>query len=431
MPQNPFSYGKALSPNHFIGRSKEIRRIVNRLLNGESTALIGDPHIGKTSLLTYLVHSDTRQSLYEGKAAQWYFSMMDTQILGGQLTPVQFWEQALFPIKESLDKEPPDSPLNKHYALCKDNNFGNFTLERLFLLLKKIGRQFVLALDEFDTLLNHPVLNSAEFYGGLRSFASRPEFALVLIIASRTPLSQLNSRTQKFNPTGSPFFNIFAEITMGALTDKEVEKLFSLAGDRFKDHEKHAIKALAGKHPYLLQATCAALWDAYEEDEINRQPYVVQRLQEVNFFFSDTWRTWTPEIRKAFTIAAIAHQERLLKDAGFFGENLMTSIEDWKPELRELENKGWIEKDEQYQGGYKISSEIMLAWLSDELIKAARTDKSFESWLQERGIDGAFISVDEKKAFVEAAKKAAGVIKQAKEPIKDIFDLVKGLLGAS
>jgi len=56
MPQNPFSYGKALSPTHFIGRSKEIRRIVNRLLNGESTALIGDLHIGKTSLLTYLVH---------------------------------------------------------------------------------------------------------------------------------------------------------------------------------------------------------------------------------------------------------------------------------------------------------------------------------------------------------------------------------------
>jgi hypothetical protein len=234
MASNPFFVGKALSPNHFIGRSKEIRRIVNRLLNGESTALIGDPHIGKTSLLTYLVHSDTRQSLYEGKAAQWYFSMMDTQILGGQLTPVQFWEQALSPIKESLDKEPPDSPLIKHYTLCKDNNFGNFTLERLFLLLKKIGRQFVLALDEFDTLLNHPVLNSAEFYGGLRSFASRSDFALVLIIASRTPLSQLNSLTQKFTK-GSPFFNIFAEITMGALTDKEVEKLFSLAKDRFKD----------------------------------------------------------------------------------------------------------------------------------------------------------------------------------------------------
>jgi len=431
MPQNPFSYGKALSPNHFIGRSKEIRRIVNRLLNGESTALIGDPHIGKTSLLTYLVHPETRHSLYEGKAAQWYFSMMDMQIIGGQLTPAQFWEQALSPIRESLDKEPPDSLLLKHYALCKEKKFDNNSLGYLFSLLKKIGRKFVLALDEFDTLLHHPIMNSAEFFGGLRSLASLSDYALAVLFASRTTIIQLNSLTQKDNPFGSPFFNHFHPINMGSLTDKEVEKLFSLAGDRFKDHEKYAIRALAGKHPYLLQATCAALWDAYEEDEVNRQPYVVERLQEVNFFFTDTWRSWTPKIRKAFTIAAIAHQERLLKNAGFFGDNLMTSIQDWKLELKELEGKSWIEKDEQYKGGYKISSDIMLAWLSDELIKATRSEKPFENWLQEIGIDGVKISVDEKKAFIEAVKKAAGVIKQAKEPIKDVFDLVKGLFGAS
>ncbi len=428
MPQNPFSYGKALSPTHFIGRSKEIRRIVNRLLNGESTALIGDPRIGKTSLLTYLVHPDTRRSLYGDTAAQWYFSLMDTQILDGQLTPAQFWEQALSPIRESLDKEPQDSPLSKQYALCKEKKFDNSSLNSLFPLLKKTGRQFILALDEFDTLLNHPVLNSAAFYGGLRSFSSRSDFALVLIIASRTPLSKLNSLTQKFNPTGSPFFNIFAEITMGALTDKEVEKLFSLAGNRFKDHEKYAIRTLAGKHPYLLQATCAALWDAYEEDEINRQSYIVERLQEVNFFFSHIWRSWTPEVRKAFTITAVAHQERLLKNSGFFGDNLMSSLEDWKPELRELKEKGWIEEDEKFKGGYKISAEIMLAWLSDELTKAARTEKSFENWLQEIGIDGVLISVDEKKASIEAFKKTANAIKQT---APSLIDMVKLLFGVS
>jgi len=41
------------TPDHFIGRRKELRRIVNRLIKGESYALISEPRCGKTSLLEF------------------------------------------------------------------------------------------------------------------------------------------------------------------------------------------------------------------------------------------------------------------------------------------------------------------------------------------------------------------------------------------
>ncbi|MCP4105151.1 MAG: hypothetical protein GY749_06385 [Desulfobacteraceae bacterium] len=49
MQPNPFYYGNPVSHKNFIGRAKELRRVIGRLLKGESTAIIGDPHIGKTS----------------------------------------------------------------------------------------------------------------------------------------------------------------------------------------------------------------------------------------------------------------------------------------------------------------------------------------------------------------------------------------------
>ncbi len=416
---NPFFYGNPVSHKNFIGRTKELRRVTGRLQKGESTAIIGDPHIGKTSFLAYLTNKETRPALY-GDKDQYYFSRIDSQMLGSQFTPPQFWEQALSPIKQEIHTTSPQ--LAKHYKICQENSFGNFTLERLFFLLKKISKPFILLLDEFDALLHHPVLNSAEFYGGLRALASRSESAFALIIASRASLSKLNSITQEFNPTGSPFFNIFSEITLGPLTDKDVTKLFSLAENRFEKHDKQTIRTLAGKHPYLLQAACAAMWDAYEDEELYRPPYVTKRLyQELDLFFTDTWRVWTPEVRKAFTSVAIAHQARFMPQTSFLTTKFIKTLQDWGPELNDLEEKGLIEKNEQYRGGYRVSSEIMLTWLADELVKAGRTGKPFESWLQDKGIDGAFLSVSEKKVFEKVVRSVAGMLGQGAKTMIDAF----------
>jgi len=46
----PFIYGRPVRPGEFLNREAELRTIFNRLRNGESTAVVGEPHIGKRSL---------------------------------------------------------------------------------------------------------------------------------------------------------------------------------------------------------------------------------------------------------------------------------------------------------------------------------------------------------------------------------------------
>jgi ABC-type phosphate/phosphonate transport system ATPase subunit len=57
---NPFLYGKPVPPARFVGRRDAVRTLFSRLYNGESTAIVGEPHIGKSSLLRYVMDDDVR-----------------------------------------------------------------------------------------------------------------------------------------------------------------------------------------------------------------------------------------------------------------------------------------------------------------------------------------------------------------------------------
>ena len=89
-------------------------------------------------------------------------------------------------------------------------------------MLKETGEQFILIIDEFDSILHYPMLNGAEFYGGLRHLTSLHEYALVTIIASRADLSQLLLEAKSSLLIGSPFLNTFIEIALGPFDDKNV-----------------------------------------------------------------------------------------------------------------------------------------------------------------------------------------------------------------
>ena len=165
------------------------------MIQGESTAIVGEPRTGKTSLLLYLAADETRFKLYGDTSAELLFSYLNSQMLGSQFTQAQFWEQALAPIREQIEVVGAEAPLAQQYRVCSMNGFGNALLNTLFRRLRDQGFQLVLLVDEFDVLLHHPILNCAEFFGGLRGLASQSKGALTLVIASGLPLARLNVET--------------------------------------------------------------------------------------------------------------------------------------------------------------------------------------------------------------------------------------------
>ena len=260
---NPFIYGKPVPTGRFIGRQEQVRVLFSRLFNGESTAIVGEPHIGKTSLLRYMADEDTRREWIAQIFGQHVFVDLDCHLMPIDFGPTQLWAQVMEHIKAFSS----DPAFHNQCNLVIANNYGSLTLERLFKLMDKREWRVVLMIDEFDVLLGHPTFGTAEFLGALRSFATRTN-GLVVITASRLSIAQMNRLSMSNNPYGSPFFNNMTEVRLSGLDRQEAEHLIDTtlqkAGNAiaFTAADRTFIYTLAGRQPFLLQVAAASLYDA-------------------------------------------------------------------------------------------------------------------------------------------------------------------------
>ncbi len=275
----------------------------------------------------------------------------------------------------------------------------------------------VFLLDEFDAFLENDIFHQAEFYGGLRALASRSQ-GLVLVIASRRSLSALNTDTQNFNRTGSPYFNFMDEIFLRPFTRKASEALLALGGETFTKQDREFLLGLAGGHPYFLQSAASALWEAYQDEEIDaqeRQDIVRENLAtRIEPTLEDIWRLWTPAMKKAFGIIALDEMPLLLGEKKFHIPNLLKSLGNYAPEIKTLKKRGFIKEEARLDSGYSVSADIMLSFVADKLLAALRENDEMTSWLQREEWDGMFTK-GEKKQLLKAAKTLASFLKEGIE----------------
>jgi hypothetical protein len=425
---NPFFFGNPVSPDQFTNRTRDVRRVVSRLRQrGQSTAIIGEPKSGKTSLLQYLAAPQNTADLYGEAGGRLLFSFVDLQLLGGQVTPALFWELALAPVRAVLGGA--DTPLGRQFALCGQNQYGAIVLEGLFRQLSSEGWTLALLLDEFDTLLHHPILNSAEFFGGLRSLASRSQGALAIVIASRISLVDMEGRTREIKPIGSPYFNIFSSVVLGGFPPKDAAKMLGQAGEAFSLNDRSFIQRVAGGHPYLLQAAGWLMWEAYQEnldDPVARYQQVSRRLQEeTRLHFSDSWHSWTPAQRKALTAIALAHAGHLLAGREFNVRRLVADLRDWTPEIADLQARGLAAETDALASGWKVEPYALLWWLADELVRQVRADTPFEQWVRAQEMTGpGGLTSGQMERMGEAAQAVAAALGRGASTL--IESLAKG-----
>ncbi|MCJ7618639.1 MAG: ATP-binding protein, partial [Anaerolineae bacterium] len=117
MISNPFSYGNPIrDPHRFYGRRWEVQQIVGRLLSSavESTSVVGERRMGKTSLLNYISHPQVAPTL--GLTADKYVLVyLDFQGLA-DITPTRFWQRVLGKMARTLE----DAELKEWVGAVRD-----------------------------------------------------------------------------------------------------------------------------------------------------------------------------------------------------------------------------------------------------------------------------------------------------------------------
>ena len=103
MQDNPFTYGNPIrDPRRFVGRNREVEQIFGRLRNEEfeSSSLVGDRRIGKTSLLNYLTDPSVRAAHGLGPR-DYIFVYADLEMVDEAMGPEQLWHRLLVLIRRN------------------------------------------------------------------------------------------------------------------------------------------------------------------------------------------------------------------------------------------------------------------------------------------------------------------------------------------
>jgi eukaryotic-like serine/threonine-protein kinase len=196
---NPFTYGNPISdPSRFFGRAREVEQIFSRLRNEEfeSSSVVGDRRIGKTSLLNYLADPCIRAA-HGLEPERCNFFYVDLQMVDEAMGPEQLWRRLLVLMRRHCTAEGITGVLA---TLERYEQLSTFDLDGLFQEVDDNGLYIVFLLDEFEHVTGNANFGP-DFYYGLRSLMIRHKVAVVT--SSRLELIELcHSKAVK----SSPFF---------------------------------------------------------------------------------------------------------------------------------------------------------------------------------------------------------------------------------
>jgi len=378
MITNPFTFGNPIKePARFHGREAEMRQIVNRLLSSahESTSIIGERRIGKTSLLYHLAHPEVsaRLGLTPDKFCLVY---VDFQGLT-DITPTRFWQRVLKKMSGTVCDESLKPSIE---ALSNQGAIDLFDLEDLFQASQDKGLTTVLMMDEFEYVTQNPNFKN-DFFGGLRALAIH--HGVALLPATRRELVDLcHSNEIK----GSPFFNIFANVVLRPFTRPEVDELLTgYTQDGLTSAEKDFVWSLGGGYPQFLQIAGYYLLEGKVQGltESELEKYVTGNFdQQADSHYTYLWSHCSESEKiTLLTILTLAQQKNSKKTIPNL-ENLSRIRARMPQDLLALSKRGLIYDIE---GSYHIFSPSFEKWIWNEILAVPGEEESqsnVEQWLK-------------------------------------------------
>lgn len=380
--RNPFYHRQAVSdPGQVFGRSGLVRELFEMIASGQSCAVIGERRIGKSTLLSYLAARSVQEA-HGLEPDSLLVGMLDFLALHGY-SPDELWPEILDALASSA-ADPEIQGVLEGAAGSETLGFSQF--RRILRRLRRRGYRIVLLCDELDLAVDNPQFDEP-FFGALRSLAGE---GVAYVTASRASLLELElyrSEEARRKVLASPFFNIFAQFTLGSFEDHEVAEWLAASLDgtsiRFDALDVAWLDEQAGRHPFFLQLAAYHLFGGLErrgmariesprpepggrprrhgaERDRCRREAAEQVRQESARIFRYQWRHSRDDERAE--LASIAAASTSWRGAHRLAD------EGAKRLLRRLERRGLarLERSEDGHKSYRLFSKPFYDWLRTE-----------------------------------------------------------------
>jgi Novel STAND NTPase 2 len=279
-PVNPYMNLMAIrNAAEFFGQKHQFESFYELLVSRLSVSLTGVRQIGKSSFLWCSCLTEL-QAEYNCDLRYHIFVPLDLREY------VYRTDEAFFRYvsKEIIRQSRVSHDLE---LLSREKNQEEFS--DLLDQIQEQGYYLVLLLDSFDSVTRNEHFRP-EFFSFLRSHAVAGKVSYVT--ASIAPLYELCHK----DIVDSPFFNIFVDFPLEALTIDEARELIHIPAERsrqpFTEEEAQWAMKYAGLHPFFLQRACFVLFREKQRsssDKVTEQQFRTKAYRDLLPTFKDIW----------------------------------------------------------------------------------------------------------------------------------------------
>lgn len=266
-PENPFLVSGYYSPEYFCNREKETSRIIRALANGRNITIFSIRRLGKTGLIEHVFNklkSEKKKHLFyidilSTTNLSSFINLFATTILGElESKPEKFIKkigEIFTSIRPVISFDPntgaPTLQINIQTAEDADKS-----LQKIFAYLKDSGKKIVIAIDEFQQIINYPEKNV--------------EAVLRTNIQRAVGINFIFSGSQKhillsiFSQYGNPFYQSTEMMQLERMPENEYSEFiiskFEKGRKKITSSTAALILEICRLHTYYVQFLCNRLY---------------------------------------------------------------------------------------------------------------------------------------------------------------------------
>jgi hypothetical protein len=298
-PQTPFPATGYFGPDYFCDREEELDQLIRNIRGGNSTTLIALRRLGKTALIRHLFYH------LRSKYITLYMDILPTESLSDMLNQLSMAMASEFPEKSTLGKKVWQMIRSLRPVISFDALSGaplisirttpeesKKSIGELFSILEEQSRPVVIAIDEFQQILEYPEKQTDAW---LRSVVQHLKNVCFVFSGSQQHLM-----TDLFANPERPFFRSTQFMKIGKLNEP-IYRDFIL--DKFHKHGKAVAEETVEEilkwtdlHTYYAQLLCNRVFLATGKNVT-----------------SESWKVEATKILKEQEFVFFAYREMLTK----------------------------------------------------------------------------------------------------------------------
>jgi len=372
--ENPFSISGYVSPDLFCDREKETGRILEALNSNRNLTLISLRRMGKTGLIHHSFHYLSKKK----QVSCFYIDIMPTSNLNELIK--LFGKEVLGKMDSAPEKLIKKigtffntlKPSIKYDSLTGEpsvefslNSFkeAQYTIEQIFQYLDSQGKKIIVAIDEFQQIVNYPEKNVESL---LRANVQRCKNVNFIFSGSRK-----NLLISMFSDHGKPFYQSSEILNLESIGTKEyksfIRRHFAANKQKIEDESIELILRFSREHTWYVQYACNKIFAKHFKTITPETAYTIllEILKENEVIYYNYRNLLTDNQWQLLKAIAKEGQVKMITSKDFIHKHKIGPESTVKTALNTLIDKEMIFSGQ--NGNYFVYDVFLSRWLEQQL----------------------------------------------------------------